>query len=220
MTTQIVARLKRGGFTRSGEPTEVFKALMEMLPYDKIYFVDMHPDGKGYSLREAGTLVLDFTPPEGVEISAPAASAPQEIVPQSLPQPPVPPTPYEEAGRVIPQLQQLANETPVFDNAFQFSKPKSQGELLKELGVVEPVKKLHTPKDAFAQDKTKPKKPRKASRKPAIEPDLESDTWDADLPTPPPGSGPGAIKTTGFRIATPEEAVVARLGSGKFNRIL
>lgn len=119
----VVARYKgetSPRFTKSCTIQELLVGLVERLPVDMIYFVVPHPDGKGYSLREAGLITLDLQPAES----------------QSLPvqQPPPPSS--------IPALTPAHTLPFTFsDESLNFPRPKSQAELLAERGLEQPSSK-------------------------------------------------------------------------------
>lgn len=80
----LVARFKKGGFSRTGTIQEVLQSLTDLLPVDNLYFLVPHPDGQGYSLREAGVAVIDIQPAPALE------SKPEPEAVEALSQPPLP----------------------------------------------------------------------------------------------------------------------------------
>lgn len=219
-TDHIVVRLKKGGFSKSLPAKEAFVSLIDSLPFDKVYFVQPTDDG-GYTLREAGTLVVDIIP----VVNAPTITVPQdERGPTQVNPPHSTPTPQApDAALPIPEpVAQTRVEDVVFDNDFKFAKPKSQSELLKAAGVVEPQKDMR-PKsvrklpaatiEVNGEDRPAPKRKGKSPSvrkvvKTSEQVALAGDDWDKDLP-PPVRVGPSKTKVTGFRIATHAEAAAA-----------
>ncbi len=200
MTDQIIVRFKKGGMSRSGTPEEVMRAMCELLPFDKIYFVIPHPDGKGYNLREAGTVVLDIDP--SVDIGQVSHAEP-EVTP--LVEPLAPSSPPSGSGLRVDQVSFVSE---VETNSFKFDKPKTQSQLLKERGLEQPKPKQaskSTPTPTLP--KARAKKGRGKAAK-AVKVNLDSDDWDKDLP-PPVRSGPAKVHINGFSIATPAEAAAA-----------
>ena len=88
----VVARIKSDKleFTTPAPFTELFKAVNQRCPVDKVYFVISGPTG--YAYREAGEFVLQFHPaseaPQIVEPHIEPESPPQEAI--SLPPTPTP----------------------------------------------------------------------------------------------------------------------------------
>lgn len=218
-TDHIVVRLKKGGFTKSMPAEQAFVSLADSLPFDKVYFVQPTDDG-GYTLREAGTLIVDIVPLVG----APTIEVPQDERSQAQVSPPhSTPTPEatNPATAILEPLPVTKVEDVVFENDFKFTRPKSQSELLKAAGVVEPQKDMRTKAvrklpaasiEVDGEDRPAPKRKTKSIKKPRIvkssEPDLTGDDWDRGLP-PPVRVGPSKTKVTGFRIATHAEAAAA-----------
>ncbi len=160
---QVVASLKRGGFTKSGTIDEVLKAIEDILPVQQIFFVLPHPDGKGYSLREAGKLVLDIQASADVE-----AVVPQEVLTAS-PTPPAPPTPISAPqplyGQVVtnpiatptPQVIPPSNEPSVVltGNLLGIGPIKSQRTIAIERGLEPPRPVAPPPKARKRKAKVK-----------------------------------------------------------------
>ena len=192
----VVARFKNGGFTRTGTIQEVLSQLCQFIPVDAIYFLIPHPDGKGYSFREAGTVTLDIQESSQVE-----SAANQEMVPPS-PAPPAPPasisldsidnipgplpTPSPQENGALKKEGYAFNEK----SDFKFTPPKAQAELLKERGLEQPSAKRRGVK-----------KTKKASKRGVV------DTEDENLPIPPKGGG--HTVATSFSKATPAESLAA-----------
>lgn len=182
-------------FTASTTHQDLMAKLAEQLPVDLIYFVVPHPDGKGFSLREAGQVVLD------IQVS-PDLDMPLETVTPKPLQPPAPPAPTElaptvaEIGQQLPQDYVFGVQAPNEPDPFKFERPRSQAELLKERGIEQPKVNL-APK----------KKTRGKSRAKALD-----DIPDDQLPNPV--SLGGRVQTNHISTATQAEQAAA----SKFNR--
>ena len=222
----VVARLKTGGFSRSGTPEEVFASLQKLLPVDKLYFLVPHPDGKGYELREVGNVVVDFrandelstqeTVQSNVSASQPPTSTPEirAVRPVIDPGQPI-------AQDPTPPLTQAADfRMAAPETGFKFDKPKSQSEALAERGIQDRAMKMHTPvieeptqdesvgRTVKAKKAKSQKKGKKTASAKAQEAELLSDDWDKGLPSTRV-SGPGAVQVRSITTATPEEAAAA-----------
>ena len=206
MTTDqplVVARFKKGGFTRTGTIDEVLKSIVDVLPVDIIYFLVPHPDSKGYSLREAGYLSLDIRALSEVNERLPSQELSQETFPKAstTPTPPakLPNLSYIDSGvdRDVPQektTMTVPNLSPNYEfggmgdpDGLKLPRPKSQTELLNERGLeIPPPQK---------KKKGRPKKTK------AIEGDNEP------LPIPPKGGGRMVVRN--IISATPAQAEAA-----------
>lgn len=87
MTTQVklVARFKDSTpesprFTQTGTIEELIRHVNERLPVDVVYVVEPHADGLGFSLREAGTLIVTISPTPQPVVQVPK---PVELVTQA-----------------------------------------------------------------------------------------------------------------------------------------
>lgn len=186
MTTEplFVARLKKGGFTRTGTVDEVMALLDQLMPIDMLYCLSPLPAGNGYALVEAGIPIIDIQTigqnanPKANTPSIPRVPDPISNGPLPSPRPP---------SRSEPISQSWAFENGLTDEpGFKFDKPKSQAELGNEPLPPSPPKKE-------AKRKTKPKRAKK-----------EKDISDEDLPTTV--SKGGTTKITHISTATPEQA--------------
>ena len=126
MTNLVVARFKGAPnetprFTRTATIDELMKEVAASIPVDMIYFVVPHPDGKGFSLREAGLVILDVLQQDEVK-------TPQPLVPPAL-------EVVHQNGLISQDTRTMAPEIyPMGSNGLDF-KPKSQSELLAERGL-------------------------------------------------------------------------------------
>jgi hypothetical protein len=144
----VVARIintKDGNprFTRATTINELMQELVKLLPVDTIYTLFPDRDGRGYSLREVGTITLKLIPydqPEQSLVEAPKL-------------------------QVAPKIEKPLEKTPVIKNnqpqtfepgEFVFDTPKSQAELLRERGLEQ------APLTALAGVKKVPKKVKKS----------------------------------------------------------
>lgn len=203
--TQIVGRFKdspegQPRFTRVGSPQELMVALMKTLPVDMIYVVVPHEDARGYSLREAGVLVLDVIPSENVK----NASRQEDSIPaQPLP------SPHQESFNLESSFKEsepsIVEHNIKTQDTFNFDKPKSQSELLAERGLE--VKKTVADVSPIKKAKVKSRK-KIAKKEPVISNDPNDDSWLKDLP-PPVRSAGGKISIRSIRTATPAEALAA-----------
>lgn len=172
----VVARLKKGGFTKSATISELLEALLQTLLVDKIYFIAPSPDGKGYAFREAGVVTLDIQPseeiPDNLQDEFSAASAPKVPV---LPTPNVPLSsqePHSEEISPEPISSGVQAKDVVFKDlsapkktGFTFAQPRPQKDLLAERGLEQapastarpPLTESITPPKA-AQSKRGPRK--------------------------------------------------------------
>ena len=199
----VVARLKGGDqdkprFTATATVEQLFAELTERLPVDKIYFVYQHPDGLGYSLQEAGVVICHLLA-EGLQRPA-------------LPQSPLPLSPtlggkekIEPRANMSPKEDVVAKDWyPIEDlthpeeddtNPFKFEEPKSQRELGNE--PPPPTQGQQAMAVSKAPKKTKTKAPKTSTTSKLV------DEEDDKLPNP---VSRGTLKSTGFQVATPDQA--------------
>lgn len=223
---QFVARLKNGGFTRTGTAQEVFEGLQRLLPVDKLYVILESPDGKGYELLEAGDVVVDF---------APLSKDLQPGAPQRSQEPLSPPTPTQSRAPVIEAASaspEPFNEplptNPETKEGYSFSPdvpaPLTQGQIDKKLGTNQPrpgmtkaAKNGNMTKLSKGKKRHKSKDVSKSA--PAVEPsetdqcsdDPNDKTWLEGLPPPVRVSSHGRTSVTSIRTATDAERAAASI---------
>jgi len=147
----VVARFKGSSengprFTKTATLEELLTEVAKAIPVDMLYIVTPYPSGGGYSLHEIGLLTLDIRDPQGRPIATSSLSRPDP-----LPETPPAKTVQEPLGEEIsikptPSLPPPPKDAPQVilgqDTGFSFERPKSQAELLKERGIVEPRQRV------------------------------------------------------------------------------
>lgn len=213
--TLFCARMKSGGFTRTAPAAEVFSSLQALLPVDKLFIVLPHPDGKGYELLEAGTIMVDFQA---------TTAAPEQIGPQSPSEPRLPPAPIQTLAQTVaansgpsePVIEPpIANPTTPEGYRFEPDTPpaKPQAVIAQEKGLIDKVvdmsgqakKKL---RKANGKAKTPPPTPSETDQ---CSDDPNDTTWLQGVPPPVRVTSPGVASVTHITTATPEQAAAASI---------
>lgn len=205
----VVARIRGSTdeaprFTRSATIEELLANVEAHLPVDKVYILQPHPDGNGYSFREAGLIVLDIL---------------RDGLQRQVTQPYVPPAPYDHSQdvtnydktamenytpeglkeRYTPQgIPDQVRPNPTTSEGFVFGQDpehaiapkKTQQELLAERGLEVPPE-------------TKKKRKRKGKPTPSIT------EKDLDGPLPHPISQGSMRRVNSISTATQAEAMAA-----------
>lgn len=203
MTDQLVVARYRGTqnapkFTRPSTVDELLKEVVERIPVDLVYFLVPHPDGKGYSFREAGLVTLDILS-EGYQHPTPLLTPPAPFLSHS-----------EPAGINVKQTsptlpQPLDNPTDPSGYAFgqdldlKLLPTKTQRELLAERGLELPPK----------SSKVAPGSPKKKRSKGKPTPSITEADIDASGPLLHPVSNGSRVEITSISQATQAEAAAA-----------
>lgn len=201
MTNDLVAGRLKGGdplnptFTKTVTLAELLLSITQRLPVDTIYYMVPHEDGRGYSMRECGTVVIDIIPSDEGTTSREATKSPKRPIAE-LPDATVA-NPSPQAADTAPTGHfEPMNER----DDLSIAPPKSQAQLLAERGLEQP---LPSPK---------PKRKSKNKCKSAAKSDSSLEIKDEDLPNPVSRS---SRKVSSIRQATPQEAAAA----SKFGKV-
>lgn len=213
---QVVARFKGGDplnprFTKTSTVEELFKAVKEALPVDKVFYILPHADGLGYHLREVGEMTVDILQ---LDMSA------KEV--DSSPASPLAPSPQVESEpdtetlpeNVINDLQSIISAQPMVPP----SPPSEDGSFTGFAPIKPPPSQdslagLPAPAPMKPARKTSGRKKKMTPAEMAMQDDGPIDS-DVGLPSAP-NHTPVSRKVTHISEATPEQAAKAsRFGAG------
>jgi len=90
-------KYKDGRISSTSTAEQLFEAIQKLLPATEIYSVTPDPDGKGFSYREVGTLVVDFQATGSTD----SVQAPAPVQPPTPPPSPITPAPLSSPDQYV-----------------------------------------------------------------------------------------------------------------------